>query len=218
MPVDQAAGVKRRRYAAAQQTQGAHGKGGGRVVDFEGEIRFWMCRGFESRRFEFAGEKKMAVTDGPEAGEVIDGAKGAMVNGATADIDRERAERSELLTVGVVDAKAGICVEVVDVAGEVGLGAQEAAPAAVLAEEHTAHLAQRRLVPLGMELDGDLIEGGGAVNRAFDADQAGVGEIEVEVGSRGLRLKAKLPLVGLGEPDGEVGVEKGEGLFFERRF
>ena len=69
-----------------------------------------------------------------------------------------------------------------------------------------------------MKLDGDLIEGGGTVNRAFDADQAGVGEIEIQVGSCGLRLKAKLPLVGLGEPDGEVGVEKGEGLFFSAAF
>ena len=155
----------------------------------------------------------MAVSDGPQAGEVIDGPKCAPVNGATADIDRERIERSELLTVGVVDTKAGICVEVVDVAGEIGLGAQEAAPAAVLAEEHAAHLAEGSLVPLGVEIDGNLIESGCTVNRAFHTDQAGVGEIEVEVGARGLRLKAKLPRSGWASQMERSALKKEKGFF-----
>src|SRR5271170_7900746 len=122
----------------------------------------------------------MAVSHGPDAGQVIDGGGRGTVCSSAPHIDVERRCGGELLAVGVVDAEAGVHLQIADVAGDVGFGAQEPAPAAVLSEEHTAHLAEGGSVPLSMKLDGDLFEGRGAAHRAIKAHETGVGEVEFE--------------------------------------
>src|SRR6476660_4827973 len=63
-----------------------------------------------------------------------------------------------------------------------------------------------------MQGDWDLVELGGASECSIDADDAGVGEREVEVGSCGLCFEAQTPLIRLVYPHGYVRIEKRERL------
>ena len=64
-------------------------------------------------------------------------------------------------------------------------------------------------------LSGTWPRGGGAAERAFELNGAGVGD--VGVGAGGMGLEAKVPLLRVGQPECEFGVGEGErGLFLAR--
>ena len=209
LSVDGSRGIERCGQGAAHQAKDAYGEGHRGVIDFECEA--WLRVGDVG---DGSGEQEMAVAGGPEAGEVVERLLRVMEGSLAAGIDVECGERGELLAVGIDDTQTGFHDEVAHVARYVGFGAEVAAPAAIAAEHEAADLAQLRAAPFGVKLERQLVERGGAGERAIEAHGSGVFEFEVAIGPGGLRLKAYAPLIGVSKPDGGIGVEEGEGFFF----
>ncbi len=76
-----------------------------------------------------------------------------------------------------------------------GLDIKTAAPAYIAADGEPAQLAQRHAAPLHLEIQWHLAQQGGPMQRAVDAQHAGVGKIEIEIGAHRLRPEVQLPLI-----------------------
>ena len=102
--------------------------------------------------------------------------------------------------------------------GALGVGGDGhvAAEAGVVAEEEAAGFAEGSGAPLGVEVDGDVGESRGAAEGSFEEDGAGVGDEGVGAGGAG--FDAEMPLLRVGEPEGELGVGDGDGRFFGAEF
>ena len=128
------------------------------------------------------------------------------------EVDVERLGGDEVGAAGAGEAEAGLDGAVADGSLRVGGEDHVAAEAGVATEKDEAGLAERDIAPFAVKVDGNLAEGGGAAEGAFELNGAGVGD--VGVGAGGVGLNAEMPLLGVGEPEGEVGVSEGEGGFF----
>ena len=148
----------------------------------------------------------------PAAVDVLKAVEVAGGGAEALEVDVEGLGGDEVGAAGTGELKAGLDGAVAD--GSLGVGGEDhvAAEAGVAAEEDEAGLAEGDVAPLAAEADGDLAEGGGAAEGAFELNGAGVGDVGVGAGGAG--LDAEVPLLGVGEPEGEVGVGEGEGSLF----
>ena len=144
--------------------------------------------------------------------DVIEGVEETGRGGEALEVDGEGAVGDEVGAAGVVEAEPGLEGAIAD--GSLGAGGEGhfAAETGVATEEDAGGFAKGSVGPLSCEVDGDLAEGGGAAERAFDLEGAGVGG--VGVGAGGVGLQAKVPLLGVGEPEGEVGFGESYGGLF----
>ena len=168
---------------------------------------------------DVAGEQQVAFSGGGEAGEVVDGALGMTVVGLAGRLQLQRLGRLELHAMDAAAIEAGLDLGVVGGAVNLGAHVEGSAPAGVFSEKQPGELSKGRIGPLRFEIQGHLPERRrGAPERALKLQEAGIGEIQVEVGARGLGFKPELPLVGLIEPDRELRVQEREGLLDVAKF
>ena len=110
------------------------------------------------------------------------------------------------------DLDAGLDGAVADGSLSVGGEGEVASEVCVAAENEEAGLTEGDVAPNDLQAEGNLAEGCGPAEGAFEREDAGVGGVGVSSG--GMGSKAKMPLPGIGEPEGEVGVGEGDGSFF----
>ena len=144
--------------------------------------------------------------------EIVEGMEVAGGGTEALEIDGEWLGGNEVGTAGVGEAEAGLQGAVVDGALRVGGEGHLAAEAGVATEENAAAFAEGDVAPFAAEVDGDLVERGSAAEGAFEFEGAGIGD--VGVGAGGMGGEAEVPLLRVGEPEGEVSIGEGDGGFF----
>ncbi len=157
------------------------------------------------------GEIEATVPDRGEAVDGVDGFERVAIRRSAGDVKVERLGRLEALAVEVAGCSSKLHGQRVGHAGDVGGHAGIAAPAQIAGDDHAADLAEGSAAPLRTEVEWQFIGGRCAIDAAADLYPAGVGEREIDVGADGLGGEAKLPLVRIFEPDGDVGIEEREG-------
>ncbi len=128
------------------------------------------------------------------------------------EIDVERLGRDEVGTAGASELEAGLDGAVADDSLHVGREDHVPAETGITAEDDETGLAEWDVSPLAVKADGNLTERGGAAKGSFELNDARVGDIGVGAGGAG--LNAEMPLLGIREPEGEVGVGERERGFF----
>ncbi len=192
--------------------EGGGGKAGG--GDLEGG-----CGGIADVE-EVAGEGELGGNGGagwwPGAVNVFEGVEVGGGRGETLDVGFEGLGGDEFGSAATGDLDASLDGTVAD--GPLGVGGEGevAAEVGVAAEEQKTGLAEGHVSPDALQAEGDLVERAGAAKGAFEGEDAGVGGVGVSAG--GMGAEAEAPLLGVGEPEGEVGVGEGDRGFFGAEF
>ncbi len=148
----------------------------------------------------------------PAAAEALEAVEVAGGGAKALEVDVHGLRGYEVGATGADEAKVALNQAVADGSLRVGGEVHLATEAGVAAEEEAADFAQWGVTPCAAKTDRDLFERGGATEGSFEFEEAGVGD--VGVGASGMGGEAEMPLLGVGEPESEVGVgERDGGLF-----
>ncbi len=128
------------------------------------------------------------------------------------EIDVERLVGHKVCAAGAGKLKAGLYGAVADGSLDVSREDHVAAETGVTAQKDDAGLAEGCVAPFAMEVDGDLTGRRSAAESAFELNGASVAD--KGVGARGVALNTEVPLLRVGEPEGEVGIGEGDGGLF----
>jgi len=151
----------------------------------------------------------------PAAADVLKAVEVAGGGAEALEIDVEGLGGDEVGAAGAGELEAGLDGAVADGPLRVGREDHIAAEAGVATEDDETGLTEGDVAPFAAKVDGDLAEGSCAAEGAFELNGAGVGDVVVGAGGAG--LDAEVPLLGVGKPEGEVGIGKGEGGSFPGR-
>src|SRR5215470_5233839 len=155
----------------------------------------------------------MTSINRPQTDDILESPGIVAVNALARNIHVERFKRREFLPVHCGNSNTSLELWIEDVALDRTVDIKVAVPAGVLAQDKAGDLLYRCVRPLGLKVDRHVSQIRRAMQRAFDPQDAGVGEAEIEISAHGLRFKAEAPLIGVGQPHSEVCVKKREGFF-----
>src|SRR5579883_205665 len=141
-----------------------------------------------------------------------------MICALARSIDSKRFKWRKFLAVHSGNTDARLELRIKDVTPNRTGYIEIAAPASVLTNKEAGNLTERSARPFSLQINRHLADGGGAMQRAFDTEEAGVRQIQIEIGADRLRLEAKSPFIGISEPHGKIGIEEREGLFLVADF
>src|SRR5579883_3574581 len=114
------------------------------------------CRVLDVRNI--AGQQKMPVVDGPEAGQAAERARSLAIAALAGSVHVEGLEWRKLLPVDIGDADAGLELRLVYAPGNVSGNVEITAPVGLGAKEKAADLAQRGVGPLRLKMDGHVAQ------------------------------------------------------------
>ena len=157
---------------------------------------------------QIAGQTDAAVAERRVADQVVDGAGGEVGDKGAVGVEVHGLGRGKLGAVDAGCAQPGLDLGRIGGAVEVEFAGKVAAPAGVRAEEQAGKLAELRLAPFHVEMHRHLAQFRRPAQLCLQADDAGVGLFNAEVGAGGLAAQADAPVAGTLLPERNVGVDQ----------